>query len=108
MGGVEKGGEEKFMNDITSQEWILDPHHLVRFAPSGVAALSPCNSACLTRPEALLDRSINFLEGAFFGTFSSPRINCTPPPIPQAKALIFANLTIRTSNQLRVKGCSTD
>ena len=85
-GGGKKRGVENLTND-TPPKGVLELPRTVRFPPhSGVSALfflykNPRQS----RPEALLERSKNFRESAFSGTFSSPHTFCTPPyhgPIP--------------------------
>ena len=47
--------------------------------PGVVALLFLYKNPWLSRPEALLEGSKHFREGARFGTFSSPHTFCTPP-----------------------------
>ena len=81
MGGWKKEVGGKPHEWHPSQNGVLDPPRTVRFPPpSGVSALcflykNPRQS----RPEALLELSKNFREGAFSGTFSTPHTFCTPP-----------------------------
>ena len=81
MGGAEKrGGEENLTKDTPLKTGFWTPLRLVRFpSRSGVIALFFLyKTRQLSRPEAHLERSRNFREGAFSGTFSSP--HALPPP----------------------------
>ena len=80
-GGGKRMGVENLTNDTPPEKGFGPPPRTVRFPPpSGVSALfflykNPRQG----RPEALLEGSKNFREGAFSGTFSSPHTFCTPP-----------------------------
>ena len=78
-GGGKKRGLENLTNDTPPKKGVSP--RTVRFPPpSGVVALFFLyKNPRLSRPEALLEGSRIFREGAFSGTFSSPHTFCTPP-----------------------------
>ena len=73
------------MKDTRPEKGFGPPLHLVRFPPAtGVIALfSLYRNQRLSTPEALLDGSKKFLEGALSGTFSSAHAFCTPHILAQ-------------------------
>ena len=78
---MEKRGGWKTSRMTPPPKGGLDPPRTVSFPPpSGVVALFFLyKNPRLSRPEALLEGSRIFREGAFSGTFSSPHTCCTPP-----------------------------
>ena len=70
-----------FSSALPPKKGVLDIPPTVRFPPpSGVVALLFLyKNPRLSRPEALLEGSRIFHEGALSGTFSSPHTFCTPP-----------------------------
>ena len=80
-GGVEKDGGGNLTSDTPPKKRGFGP-------PSYGTFFTPFGCRCwvflyqnprLSRPEALLEGSRVFREGAFSGTFSSPHTFCTPP-----------------------------
>ena len=94
MGGWKKVGRGKPHDWHPSQKGLLDPPRTVRFPPpSGVVALFFLyKTPRLSRPEALLEGSRIFREGAFSGTFSSPHtfLGCTRRGSYSAKGRVSA------------------
>ena len=80
-GGGKKRGEENLTNDTPPKKGFWTPPSYGTFSPpSGVVALFFLyKNPRLSRPEAVLEGSRIFREGAFSGTFSSPHTFCTPP-----------------------------
>ena len=83
--GVGKEGGGRPHEWHRSQKMVLNPHRSVRFPPPSVSLLW-FRSGRLTRPDALFEASRNFLEGALFGTSSSPPTFSTPHVMAQKVA----------------------